>query len=91
MGIYIGLAIVDPGVVPKLNEKHNVTEQDVKEALQWPAIVRTAPEAHPEHGDRWVAYATLFNNQPILAWLLPAPEWAGELADTWVVKSAYWV
>lgn len=91
MAIYIGLTIVDPGVIPKLNEKHQVTEAEVKEALQWPAKVRAALENDPKHGERWVALAEVGSGRPLIAWLLPAPDWAGEQADTWVVKTARWV
>jgi hypothetical protein len=90
MAIYIGLAIVDPSVAAKLSTKHNVTVDHVREALQWPARVRTAFEDHPEHGPRWVALAEISGNA-FFAVLLPAQPWEGGRCDTWVVKTARWV
>ena len=91
MGIYIGQLIVDPTIVSKLNTKHQVTEVEVREAFQWPARVEVGLEVHPEHGLRWVALGSTAAGREIIAWLLPTPDWAGDLADTWVVKSARWV
>lgn len=91
MAIYIGLVLVDPSVVDKLNRKHNVTEAEVKEALQWPARIRGGWEEDPEHGKRWVTIATVASGREMLAALLPSPAWADEQAETWVVKSARWV
>lgn len=91
MGIYIGWVVIDPSIIMKLNTKHQVTEHELREALQWPATVSAAPEEHPEHQLRWVALATTSENREVIAALIPAPEWAGEDADTWVVVTARWI
>lgn len=35
--IYLGEIICPAGVVAKINSKHGITEQDVRDAVQWPA------------------------------------------------------
>ncbi len=35
--IYLGYIICPPGVIEKINSKHGFTEQDVRDAVQWPA------------------------------------------------------
>ncbi|RNL66223.1 hypothetical protein EFK50_00945 [Nocardioides marmoriginsengisoli] len=89
--IYLGLVIADPSVVAKLHEKHTITLEQVREAIQWPAKARTAEETHPEHGWRVVAIGTAACGDTVLATLLPVPTWAGTAADTWVVLTARWV
>jgi hypothetical protein len=91
VAIYIGGVIIDPSIVAKLNTKHQVTQDELREALQWPAEVQVVREVHPEHGLRWIALATTATSREVLATLLPAPYWEGEEADTWVVKTARWV
>jgi hypothetical protein len=91
VAIYIGQVIIDPSIVAKLNTKHQVTQDELREALQWPASVHVAREVHPEHGPRWIAVARTGASREIIATLLPAPEWEGDAADTWVVKTARWV
>ena len=91
VAIYIGQVIIDPSIVLKLNAKHQITADELREALQWPANVQVGPEIHPEHGLRWIALATTAASRQVIAALLPAPYWAGEMADTWVVKTARWV
>jgi hypothetical protein len=91
VAIYIGKAIIDPPIVAKLNTKHQVTQDELREALEWPAKVRVAREVHPEHGLRWIALARTATSREVIATLLPAPYWEGEEADTWVVKTARWV
>ena len=73
MAIYIGLVHVDPGVVAALNTKHQVTEGELREAIQWPAPVLAAPEEHPEHGPRWVVIGTTAGGREVIAALLPMP------------------
>jgi hypothetical protein len=91
VAIYIGKAIIDPPIVAKLNTKHQVTQDELREALEWPAKVRVAREVHPVHGLRWIALARTATSREVIATLLPAPYWEGEKADTWVVKTARWV
>ncbi len=91
MGIYIGMLIVDPTVLDKLNRKHSVTEAEVREAFQWPASVDAVFEDHPEHGARWVGLATLASGREVFGALLPAQAWAGADAEDWVLKTARWL
>jgi hypothetical protein len=91
VAIYIGRVIVDPGVVAKLNTKHQVTHDEVREALEWPAKVRVAIEDHPQHGRRWVVVGQTGSSRELIAALLPTPEWEGDRADTWVLKTGRWI
>lgn len=91
-GIYIGDVIVDDTIIAKLNTKHQVTRAELRQALMWPARVDVAPDYDPDNGGwRWVAVATTAEGRLVICWLLPAPEWEGEDAQTWVVKTARWV
>ena len=90
--IYISRVIVDPSIVAKLNEKHQVTVGEVREALQWPARVRVAREDHPKHGLRWIVLGSTGSDRELIAALIPALEWEdGERAEDWVVKTARWL
>ena len=89
--IYIWRVVIDPGVIAKLNTKHQVTEPEVEEALQWPSRPSVALDDDPDLGRRWIAKAVVANGRPLLAVLLPAQAWAGDQAEDWVVKTAYWV
>lgn len=91
MAIYIGRLVIDPGIVAKLNMKHQVTMDELRDALQWPARVHAAVEDHPDHGVRWLALGMTAGSREVLATLLPTPSWEGERADSWVVKTARWV
>ena len=91
MSIYIAVVHVDLTVVDKLNRKHSVTRAEVQEALQWPARVEAGYEDHPVHGGRWVVVGTVVGGREIIASLLPAPYWAGDRAEDWVVKTARWL
>lgn len=73
VAIYIGKAIIDPPIVAKLNTKHQVTQDELREALEWPAKVRVAREVHPVHGLRWIALARTATSREVIATLLPAP------------------
>jgi len=53
--VYLGLIVADPSIEIKIQEKHNITLREVRDALQWPARAEIAEEAHPVHGYRWVA------------------------------------
>lgn len=86
--IYIGLIVIDPAVEAKIREKHNVTGEEVREALQWPANAKTVEEDHDVHGRRWVALGTTAGGREVIGWMLPAPHYMGASADTWALMSA---
>ena len=71
--------------------KHQVTLDEVREALEWPAKVRVATEDHPEHGFRWIVIGQIGSSRELIAALLPTPDWEGDRADTWVLKTGRWV
>lgn len=89
--IYIALVVVDPGNIPKVEGKHIIDVQELKTALQWPARVETAYEDHPEHGGRWIAFATDIHGRALFAALLPRPEHEGENAEVWTVKTCWYL
>lgn len=89
--VYLGLIIADPSVETKIREKHNITLEQVKDALQWPARAEVAEEDHPNHGLRWIAVGEFSSDRLVIAWLVPLPEYSGSLADTWTLKSARWM
>lgn len=88
--IYIGLLEFKPGVIPKLNQKHHITEDEVRANLQYPAQVDAGHEDHPEHGSRWIALVHV-GDKSLFAALDPLPFWEGENAETWEVRTAYWL
>jgi hypothetical protein len=89
--VYLGrLVILDEGVIDKLHKKHNITFDEVVEALQWPARARAAWEDHPHYGRRLVANGSVASGRSVLGILKPVPEW-DDRADTWDVKTARWV
>lgn len=90
MAIYLGILEFDPSIRSKVNGKHHVTPDEVREALQWPARAETAWEEHPEHGRRVVALGSTADGREVVAWLLPLPHW-DDGTDTWIVKTARWV
>ena len=89
-GVHLGYIDASPAVESKIQEKHGITLAEVREALQFPAPVRIAPEEHPEHGYRWVAVGSC-GGHVVIAWLLPLPEHEGATADSWTLKTARWV
>lgn len=82
--IYIGLVLIDPSVEAKINEKHNVTPDEVREAIQWPARARAVWEDHPDHGLRVIAVGTTWTGRTLMAVLQPVHEADG----TWRLRSA---
>lgn len=81
---YIAQVLIDPSIEAKIKTKHNVTSDDVRSALEYPARVSAAWEEHPDHGRRLVASGTTRTGRPILAWLEPVDETDG----TWRLRSA---
>lgn len=82
--IYIGYVDVPPAIEDKIRKKHNLTGDEVREAMQWPAAARAAWEEHPVHGRRVIASGHTYSGRPILAWLQPV-----DVSDgTWRLRSA---
>lgn len=89
--VYLGLIDADPSVIDKIQRKHNITLDEVREALQWPAAARAAADDHSEHGWRVIAVGETATGRTVIAALLPAPPWAGRAAETWTLKTARWL
>ncbi|MBK5218037.1 MAG: hypothetical protein JJE02_10675 [Propionibacteriales bacterium] len=89
--IYIGKLVAEPSIEAKINQKHNVTLDEVREAIQWPAVAEAAKEEHPVHGIRWVCVGTVADGRQLIAWIMPRPPHFEESADTWTLKTASWL
>lgn len=50
--IHIGQVIVPPAVAEKIGSKHGLSEQDVRDAVQWPARVLQASWLEPPDDPR---------------------------------------
>ncbi len=88
--IYIAKLAIEPEVIPKLCQKHFVTEDEVRGLLEWPARPRAAEEDHPDYGVRWIALVYA-QGSAFLAALDPLPDWEGANAELWRLRSAYWL
>lgn len=91
MSIHIGLLVIEGDVVAKLAQKHFITEDEVRGLLQWPARVLAVFDEDEVHGPRWVALAYTDSGAGFFAALDPLPPWEDENADTWRLRTAYWV
>lgn len=88
--VYFGQLVIDGPTRQKLHNKHNITFEEVKAAIQWPARPRVKWEDHPYYGRRVVALGEAANGEHVLWILKPLPE-HDEHADTWEVKTARWL
>jgi hypothetical protein len=82
--IYIAQIWIDDTVEEKIKNKHEVTPEEVREALCLRQDAETYWEDHPAHGLRVIGLGTTYVGRPILAVLLPIDE----LDGTWVLKTA---
>jgi len=71
----------------KINEKHQVTAQEVREALILRRDVRAGWEDHPDYGVRLIAFGRTYQGRPILAVLLPL-NWNDPGEGSWILKTA---
>ena len=72
--IYIGDIICPAAVVEKINLKHGITEQDVRDAVQWPTRPRDAfwiGLGDDQRGPRAVALGTTGDGRVIQVVLYP--------------------
>ena len=88
--MHLGQLVIDESVRAKLNTKHNISFDEVKEAIQHPARARAKWDNHPVHGRRVAAIGTVASGRAVLCILIPVPEY-DENADTWLVKTARWL
>ncbi len=89
--VYLGrLVITDPAVTDKLHRKHDITYEDVVEALQHPAQARAAWDDDPYYGPRVIALGSVADGREVIGYLKALPEW-DDHADTWDIKTARWV
>jgi hypothetical protein len=91
----VAVAIIDlqfrPGGLAKLSGKHDLTEDDVRTLIQWPARVPVVFDDDPQHGPRWVVLVRLSGGDAFFAALVPLPEYDGEGATSWQLITAYWI
>jgi hypothetical protein len=88
--VYFGLLVATPVTKAKLNGKHNITTEQVRAAIQWPARLRRAKwDDHPRYGRRMVTVGDT-QGKPVLCILKPIPEY-DENADTWEIQTARWL
>lgn len=90
MAIYLGLILCSPAVERKLRTKHGLTSEDVREALQHPAVVRVAWSDDPVHGRRLIAMGRSGDGRLLIAWLMPTPDWDPE-TEVWLIRTGRWV
>jgi uncharacterized DUF497 family protein len=88
--VHLGRLVIDEPTRDKLHRKHDITFEDVVEAIQWPARARAAWEEHEVYGRRLVAVGSVASRRQVICILKPMPEW-DDNADTWDVKTARWV
>jgi hypothetical protein len=75
---------IDETVADKIRTKHNMTPEEVREALVLRPDVDRRWENHPEHGRRLLAEGTTYEGRPVLAALLPVDVDDG----IWMLKTA---
>ena len=85
--IYIAEIRIADSIELKIKTKHNVTPEEVREALVLRNDVRAGWENHPAHGERVVALGTTYRGRPILAVLVPVDP-ADPLDGVWILKTA---
>lgn len=91
--MYIGLLRIEPEIEAKINAKHNITFDQVKDAIQWPAQAEAEWDDDPDYGRRLVAFGISAEGRPVIAYLVPLiPYWEDEdAADTWDIRTARFV
>lgn len=89
--IHVGRLDIASDVVAKLCQKHGISEDEVRALIEWPAVVRAAYDDDDLHGPRWLALVFTSGGDRFFAVLDPVPPWEGENADTWRLRTAYWL
>jgi hypothetical protein len=84
--VYIAEVRISPTVRAKLATKHQVTEQDVSEALVLTPLERAGWEHHRERGWRLLVTGKTADGRRLNAVLYPADEPDG----TWWLGTAMW-
>ncbi len=79
--------VIDPHIVDKIKSKHNVTADEVKEALLMQLDVDARWEEHPKHGRRVIAIGRIATGRELIAALLPIDADEG----IWRLKTARWL
>lgn len=87
---YLGLLTINGPTNDKINCKHHITFDEVREAIQWPAPTEVTWEDHPYYGWRLLAYGIVAAGRGVFCVLKPVPPW-DDYADTWEVQTARWV
>ncbi len=86
--LYFGEVLCPDGVVAKINSKHGITEQDIRDVVQWPARPSKAfwigLDDDPR-GPRAVAIGTLLDGRMIKVVLYPVD---GPFEGTWRLGTA---
>ena len=84
--VYIAEVRISRAVAAKLAEKHNVTEQDVRDALVLTRLERAGWDHDHDKGWRLLVTGTTFEGRRLNAVLYPADEHDG----TWWLGTAMW-
>jgi uncharacterized DUF497 family protein len=88
--VHLGRLVIDGPTRQKIHRKHNITFDEVVEAIQWPARARAAWEQHDAYGMRLVVVGSVATGREVLCILKPMPEW-DDNADTWDIQTARWM
>ncbi len=86
--LYFGLIICPDAVVEKINQKHGITEQDVRDTVQWPARPAKAywiGQTDDPRGPRAVVIGWTPDGRRIKVVLYPAD---GPFEGTWRLGTA---
>jgi len=83
----IPVIVIDPPTVDKIKSKHNVTADEVEEALLMRLDVEARWEDHPKHGRRVVAIGSTATRRELVAALEPIDVDEG----IWRLKTARWL
>ena len=87
--MYLGLIVASAEKVEHI-AAHEVTLDDVRDAVQWPSRPLSVRfEDREPHGPRWIALGVDTRGRRLLVALDPVPEHDGESAETWSVRTAY--
>lgn len=84
MAIWIGEIVITPEVEAKINAKHDVTADEVREAAAFGAAWEARWHSHPVYGDRLLVKGDTYQGRPLLVTLKELDETDGR----WEYKTA---
>lgn len=84
MGVWIGRVVIDPAAEAKINGKHNVTFDEVREAVEVGAATAARWHDHPLYGTRLLARGLTAAGRNLIVTLVPVDR----DEETWECKTA---